>query len=120
MVRWPGVAARVLTANQVTHSRPRVRISLSPPIFALRVQFSPSPVMDAKSDLVTEPGQNPGEPRPCRFDSCRIRWPRPSWSTGPVRYTGIARFDSAVANHGEIAQLGQSARLMIGRSSVRC
>ena len=76
MVRWPGVAARVLTANQVTHSRPRVRISLSPP-------------MDAQSDLVTEPGQNPGEPRPCRFDSCRIRWPRPSWSTGPVRYTGV-------------------------------
>ena len=76
MVRWPGVAARGLTANQVTHSRPRVRISLSPP-------------MDAQSDLVTEPGQNPGEPRPCRFDSCRIRWPRPSWSTGPVRYTGV-------------------------------
>jgi hypothetical protein len=47
-------------------------------------------------------------------------WPRPSWSTGPVRYTGIARFDSAVANHGEIAQLAQSARPMIGRSSVRC
>jgi hypothetical protein len=21
---------------------------------------------------------------PCRFDSCRIRWPRPTWSMGPV------------------------------------
>jgi len=40
--------------------------------------------MDAQSDLVTEPGLNPGEPRPCRSDSCRIRWPRPSWLTGPA------------------------------------
>lgn len=72
---------------------------------ALWVRAPLSPLVDAQSDWLTEPGLNPGELHGLAGSTPAASAGHYPTGEGARLIRGYARSDSAVANYGEIAQM---------------